>query len=139
MTPNTARACLRVRRSGASSSLTTSSERCSSWPRRRPAASPGTCSPWTVDGSRNEGMTSDYGKLFDLDERVAIVTGGGGALGAAIAQGLADFGARVVLADLDAGQAKAAATGITRATAELVDVTDPASATALAERVRGAF
>jgi gluconate 5-dehydrogenase len=84
-------------------------------------------------------MTSDYGKLFDLDERVAIVTGGGGALGAAIAQGLADFGARVVLSDLDAGQAKTAATGISRATAEIVDVTDPASAAALAQRVRGAF
>jgi len=84
-------------------------------------------------------MTTGYDKLFDLDERVAIVTGGGGALGAAIAQGLADFGARVVLADLDAGLAKTAATAISGATAEVVDVTDPASATALAERVHGAF
>jgi len=84
-------------------------------------------------------MTAGYGKLFDLDERVAIVTGGGGALGAAIAQGLADFGARVVIADLDAGLAKTAATGISGATAEVVDVTDPASATALAQRVNGAF
>jgi len=84
-------------------------------------------------------MTAGYGKLFDLDERVAIVTGGGGALGAAVAQGLADFGARVVVADLDVGLAKTAATGINGAVAEVVDVTDPASATALAHRVNGAF
>jgi len=84
-------------------------------------------------------MTARYGTLFDLGERVAIVTGGGGALGGAIAQGLAEFGARVVLADLDAALAKTAASGITGATADVVDVTDPVSATALAERVQGAF
>jgi len=84
-------------------------------------------------------MTARYGMLFDLSERVAIVTGGGGALGGAIAQGLAEFGARVVLADLDAALAKTAASGITGATADVVDVTDPVSATALAERVQGAF
>jgi len=84
-------------------------------------------------------VTVRYGTLFDLGARVAIVTGGGGALGGAIAQGLAEFGARVVLADLDAALAKTAASGITGATADVVDVTDPASATALAERVQGAF
>src|SRR5436309_2307391 len=114
--------------------------RSSSWPRRRPTASPATCSPWTVDGSRSDAvMTARYGTLFDLSERVAIVTGGGGALGGAIAQGLTEFGARVVLADLDAALAKTAASGITGATADVVDVTDPVSATALAERVQGAF
>ena len=42
-----------------------------------------------------------YTRLFDLTDRVAIVTGGGGALGREIGRGLAAFGARVVLADLD--------------------------------------
>jgi gluconate 5-dehydrogenase len=84
-------------------------------------------------------VSARYGTLFDLSERVALVTGGGGALGGAIAQGLAEFGARVVLADLDAALAKTAASGITGATPDVVDVTDPASATALAERVQGAF
>jgi NAD(P)-dependent dehydrogenase (short-subunit alcohol dehydrogenase family) len=69
---------------------------------------------------------------------VAIVTGGAGALGAEIGRGLADFGARVVIADLDARRAAAVARRIDGARAEAVDVTDPASAQRLAERVRTA-
>ena len=34
---------------------------------------------------------------FSLDEQVAVVTGGGGALGSAMAHGLAQAGARVAL------------------------------------------
>jgi gluconate 5-dehydrogenase len=50
---------------------------------------------------------------FDLSGRVAIITGGAGALGQAMAKGFADFGAAVVCADLDPNVAKE--------TAELVE------------------
>jgi NAD(P)-dependent dehydrogenase (short-subunit alcohol dehydrogenase family) len=42
------------------------------------------------------------GDLFRLDGRVALVTGAGGAFGRAIARGFAEFGARLLLTDLDA-------------------------------------
>ena len=75
-----------------------------------------------------------YARLFDLTDRVAIVTGGGGALGQEIGRGLAAFGARVIFADLDRERAAEAATGATGARAETVDVTDPESAGALVSR-----
>lgn len=75
-----------------------------------------------------------YARLFDLTDRVSIVTGGAGALGAEIARGLAAFGARVVVADLDAERAAGVARDIAGARAETVDVTDPDSAAALVER-----
>lgn len=46
-------------------------------------------------------MSRRYGNLFDLSGRVAIVTGGLGILGRAFCQALAEFGAHVVIADLD--------------------------------------
>ena len=36
-------------------------------------------------------------KMFDLSDRVAVITGGAGALGEAIAQGLAAYGADIVV------------------------------------------
>lgn len=61
--------------------------------------------------------------------RVAIVTGGGGGIGGAVARALAVEGARVVVADLDAGAAQALADGINAertgaATAACADVAD---------------
>ena len=47
--------------------------------------------------------------LFRLDGQVAVVTGGAGGLGAAIARGLAGAGAAVAVADVDAGRAKSIA------------------------------
>jgi gluconate 5-dehydrogenase len=80
-----------------------------------------------------------YRSLFDLTGRVAVVTGGGGGLGSEIARGLADFGARVVLADVDAARARDAAGKIEGALAEEVDVTDRGSAEALVARVTAAL
>ncbi|MBB5154107.1 SDR family NAD(P)-dependent oxidoreductase [Saccharopolyspora phatthalungensis] len=46
-------------------------------------------------------MTSRLANLFQLDGRKAVVVGGGSGLGRSSALGLAEFGAKVVVADLD--------------------------------------
>jgi gluconate 5-dehydrogenase len=77
--------------------------------------------------------------LFDLSGRVALVAGGGGGLGQAIARGLAEWGAGLVIADLDLGRAEAVAREITKrsgsARALAVDVTGPDSVRSLVEGV----
>jgi NAD(P)-dependent dehydrogenase (short-subunit alcohol dehydrogenase family) len=51
-------------------------------------------------------MTFDsYRKLFELDAKVVLVAGGAGGIGTSICQGLAAFGATVVIGDLDRGKA----------------------------------
>src|SRR5687767_465604 len=47
--------------------------------------------------------------LLGLNEKVAIVTGGGGNIGSATVRMLAQAGVRVVVADIDAGDADASA------------------------------
>jgi len=61
---------------------------------------------------------ADAGKLFDLSGRVAVVTGGGGALGSVLAAGLASAGAAVVVVDVRPGPAAAVADEITAAGGE---------------------
>ncbi len=52
--------------------------------------------------------------MDEIEGRVAIVTGGGGVLCAALAQGLALAGVRTVLVDLDQGKAEEALEGVQR-------------------------
>ena len=52
---------------------------------------------------------SNLSKLFDLTDRVAIVTGGAGLLGAEFCRTLVMAGARVVVADIDVDAAKSLA------------------------------
>lgn len=70
--------------------------------------------------------------MFDLSGKVAFVTGSSRGIGRAIAEGLADAGATVVIHGRDAVRAKAAAAELARAFGEnrvrsvAFDVTDPA-------------
>ena len=64
---------------------------------------------------------------FRLDGRVALVTGASGALGAEFARGLADAGARVVLAARRVEAMQVLARQLTDAHVTALDVTDPDS------------
>jgi gluconate 5-dehydrogenase len=83
-------------------------------------------------------MTSSL-DLFRLDNQTAIVVGGAGGLGAAIARGLAEAGAAVAIADANEGGAKQVADGLLaagrRALAVAVDVADAGSVEAMAGEV----
>jgi NAD(P)-dependent dehydrogenase (short-subunit alcohol dehydrogenase family) len=80
----------------------------------------------------------DYGGMFRLDGRTALVVGAGSGIGAAVAEGLAAFGARVVCADarLDAAEETAARLG-TDSEALALDLLDPPAVEA-ASRSRAA-
>lgn len=74
-----------------------------------------------------------------LKDRLVLVTGAGRGLGAAIARGMAEAGAAVILADLNAEGITAEADALRAeghdARAEVLDVTDRAATAALAERI----
>lgn len=78
-----------------------------------------------------------------LADRVAVVTGGAGGIGAATARLFADHGAHVVIADVDAERAAATAAEIAAgggsALAVGTDVRDTKQVTALAKTVRDRF
>jgi NAD(P)-dependent dehydrogenase (short-subunit alcohol dehydrogenase family) len=82
-------------------------------------------------------------QLFDIAGRVVVVTGGGRGLGAALARGFAEAGARVAIGDLDARTAEASAARIRerggQAVAAGCDVTDPGQFQALIELARREF
>jgi NAD(P)-dependent dehydrogenase (short-subunit alcohol dehydrogenase family) len=77
-------------------------------------------------------MTMDPLDAFRLDGRVAFVSGGGGAIGSAIAAALGAAGAKVAVADIDQGRVDAAAANVRAAGADCValvgDVTQEADA-----------
>jgi NAD(P)-dependent dehydrogenase (short-subunit alcohol dehydrogenase family) len=74
-----------------------------------------------------------------LEGRVAVVTGGGAGIGEGVARRLAAEGARVVIAEIDAGRAEASAQAIASAggsaRAAVVDVRDAEQVDALARQV----
>lgn len=78
-----------------------------------------------------------------LEDRVAIITGGGGAIGRATARRLAAEGAAVVVGDRLAASAESVADGIRadggRSIAMVVDVTDEASVGALVDGALAAY
>lgn len=86
-------------------------------------------------------MTIALPKSFDLSGRVALVTGGGGLLGAEHGHALAELGATVVLADINAPSVEAATEAVNgrrhagRAFAACVDVTSENSVRELARFV----
>jgi NAD(P)-dependent dehydrogenase (short-subunit alcohol dehydrogenase family) len=89
-------------------------------------------------------IPADYvANLFDISERVAVITGGGSGLGRAIAIGYAQASAHVVVADVDdAGNAETVrliAEQGSVAIAEHLDVTSSSDVEALAERVVDRF
>ncbi|MCB0972211.1 MAG: SDR family oxidoreductase [Acidimicrobiales bacterium] len=72
-----------------------------------------------------------------FDDKVAIVTGAAGGIGEAYARGLAAEGARVVIADVNDEAGEKTAADIDGATYVRCDVSDPASAEAMAAQVVG--
>lgn len=82
--------------------------------------------------------------LLSLDGRVAVVTGAAKGIGRATAARLAEAGAHVLLADVDDAMAAAvadelAARSVGKCLGVRVDVSDPGSITALADRAMADF
>ena len=85
-------------------------------------------------------MLSDAMAAFDLDGRVAVVTGGAGFLGRSFSGTLAAAGSRVVVADIAGEAAESTAGSIgSNALAVEVDVSDPGSVQSLVKSVLDAF
>ncbi len=71
--------------------------------------------------------------LQELDGRVAVITGGGSGIGAALARACAAEGMRVVVVDVNEERAAAVAAELPDATARAVDVSDADAVAALAD------
>jgi NAD(P)-dependent dehydrogenase (short-subunit alcohol dehydrogenase family) len=89
-------------------------------------------------------MKSHYKNLFDLREKVAIVTGAVGILGQCFCRGLAEFGAQVCVVDLDEDRCSAFADELNREYGAptlgiACDVSDPASVAGMVGQVVDRF
>ncbi len=73
--------------------------------------------------------------VFDVRDRVVLVTGGASGLGLAMARVLAECGARVVIADRNADRLDEAAADLPSVERALVDVADPAAVDELVDGV----
>jgi len=76
---------------------------------------------------------------FRLDGRVAFVSGGGGAIGSALAVALGSAGAKVAVADINQGLADAAAERVRAAGAECIALAGDITSEAEAQRVVAAI
>jgi NAD(P)-dependent dehydrogenase (short-subunit alcohol dehydrogenase family) len=74
-------------------------------------------------------------QLLSLEGRTAVVTGGARGVGAAICRRLAELGAAVVVADVDAAGAEAVAAANAKSSSVVLDVTDRASIGAAVDTV----
>jgi NAD(P)-dependent dehydrogenase (short-subunit alcohol dehydrogenase family) len=74
--------------------------------------------------------------LSDMRGLVAIVTGGGSGIGAAIVRALAGRGATIVIADIDEAAGKSVAAELDQVSAVTLDVRDPAAVADLVTRVK---
>jgi NAD(P)-dependent dehydrogenase (short-subunit alcohol dehydrogenase family) len=83
-------------------------------------------------------LDTRFGAIYDLEGKVAYVPGGAGGLGAAVAWGLASFGARVVVGDLDLARANELVSAMTSQGREARAVSfDARSVTDIARSVDG--
>jgi NAD(P)-dependent dehydrogenase (short-subunit alcohol dehydrogenase family) len=83
--------------------------------------------------------------LFRVDNQVAVVIGGAGGIGEALGHGLAEYGGKVVIADIDMQKAETVAQDInskfkgSEATAIKFDITDEKSVASLRDQVVSKF
>ncbi len=90
---------------------------------------------WSLEQAKLKSIT-----YKPLSGQVAVVTGGGGAIGAATARVFAGEGAHVAILDLDQGAAAAAARAAGNGSIALAcDVTDPAAVAAAFDRISEVF
>ena len=82
--------------------------------------------------------------MFRVDNKIAVVVGGAGGIGEALGHGLAEYGAKVVIADIDQQKAEQVARDIRarekqEAVAFKFDITDEKSVAALRDQVIAKF
>lgn len=84
-----------------------------------------------------------YENIFRLDGKIAVLPGGAGGIGSALARGLAEYGADVVIAGRSLDHARRAADEVAttgrRAVGMTVEVTDPESVDRLFRQVQEEF